>query len=103
MIFVLYLVCSGYETVASRVNGQVMIPSDASADVSANGDVPVPSGDFGQAAAAAPGPAPANIAIPELLSPDVNATWHWVDSPPGAACEVGPFSRATCLSCLNEL
>ncbi|CAL8461996.1 g1527 [Coccomyxa elongata] len=79
---------SGYETVASRVNGQVMIPSGASADVSGNGDIPVPSGDFGPAAAAAPGPAAANFTIPELLSPDVNATWHLVDSPPGAACEV---------------
>lgn len=85
-------VCSGYEDVASRVNGQVMIPSDASADVSANGDIPVPSGDIGPAAAAAPGPTPATIIIPELLSPDVNATWHLVDSPPGATCEVGLLS-----------
>ena len=78
-----------------RVNGQIMIPSDATADdVSTNGDIPEPSGDF-EPAAAAPGPAPANITIPALLSPDVNATWHWVDSPPGATCEVGQTTSAT--------
>lgn len=56
---------------AAKENGQLMVPSDASVSP-------------------APGPSPATI--PLLLSPDVNATWHMVDSPPNATCEVGPLS-----------
>ncbi|EIE25045.1 hypothetical protein COCSUDRAFT_46570 [Coccomyxa subellipsoidea C-169] len=81
----------GYEDVASRVNGQVVIPSDA--EVRPEDVLPTVSGDLGgdssASAAAAPAPAPlANYTLPALLAPDVNASWHLVDSPPGATCEV---------------
>ncbi|BDA41280.1 probable major extracellular endoglucanase at C-terminar half [Coccomyxa sp. Obi] len=75
-----------YDTGASRADGQAMIPTDPL--VSANGEISVPSGTLAPAAAPAPGRSPANLNIPELLSPNVNATWHIIDSPPGATCEV---------------
>lgn len=72
-----------------RVNGQVVIPTDAA--IRPEDVIAAPSGDLGSAAAAAPAPAPANITLPAELAPDVNATWHILDSPPGATCEVtGP-------------
>lgn len=75
---------------ASRVNGEVVIPNDVAVNSDNIGAPLPPSGDLGgSAAAAAPAPAPsANLTLPAELAPDVNATWHLVDSPVGATCEV---------------
>ena len=85
------------------MNGQVVIPSDA--EVRPEDVLPTVSGDLGgdssASAAAAPAVAPlANYTLPALLAPDVNASWHLVDSPPGATCEVGYCIRET--AHLNE-